>query len=340
MTTNKPTPSITKRILYILACIFALIIIAALVMPKSYTIKVEDTMKGSSSSVYNMVNNTSLVDQWIAKSSEKDTITLTSTPNTSGVAAEVSWTKENVKNYYKIFECNKNQSIKFETSIDEHIIQNVQSFQDLGNNTKLSWEASGRFSFPKNAFGPFLKYKIKKQMKQSLTLLNQEIETRKTGKYYGMQVEESTQNARHFLTMKSSVELPQISQNHAQNLSAIYQKLQGEGIASIGHPSMLIYDYNAQLGKAEVATAVEVLTPIVVKDLTLVSYQQKNAAVVRYNGKLDNLRKVHQALQDYCIDRNYIWDLPVIEEYRSDPIKEKDASKWQTNVYYIISSKK
>ncbi len=42
---------------------------------------------------------------------------------------------------------------------------------------------------------------------------------------------------------------------------------------------------------------------------------------------------------DFMKDRQLFMDVPMIEEYVTDPTKEPDPEKWTTNIYYYYSKK-
>jgi effector-binding domain-containing protein len=88
------------------------------------------------------------------------------------------------------------------------------------------------------------------------------------------------------------------------------------------------------------AVAVPVLTPVAVKDLGSETFPMQNAASIDYYGDSAKNQMAHFALNDYVQDRKLTQTSPVLEEYVSDPIKEKDPSKWLTKIYYYTSDKK
>ena len=87
------------------------------------------------------------------------------------------------------------------------------------------------------------------------------------------------------------------------------------------------------------AVAVPVLTPVSIKDLSSVSLASQNAVVIDYYGDGSKSGTAHYAMDDYIKDHNYTRTVPVIEEYVTDPLKDKDQKKWLTKIYYYTTEK-
>ena len=54
-----------------------------------------------------------------------------------------------------------------------------------------------------------------------------------------------------------------------------------------------------------------------------------------YNGGYSKIGDAHMALGKYMKDKALTQNVAV-EEYITDPMTEKDSTKWQTNIYYLL----
>jgi effector-binding domain-containing protein len=345
MTSNPvSSTSLSRKILYILLGIILLIFVAGLFMPRSFEVAVEQKVNASSNQVYNLTANVMNGDKWLCcMKSPKDTFAYTYSDVRIGRSAEAKWTVDGKQKYMRIDSAIQSQKIVFESNMNGKVINHSLSFtdnKDVKDGALVNWKIQGKKSYPMNAFLPFIKSGYKKFINKSVAMMNDEMKIRKSGIYYQYPIEEQTQNAKHFLTIRNKVPMDKLDVSYAQTMSTIYQKLQAEGITAIGVPSMLVYEYNEGLNQADIAAAVQVITPVAIKDLTIVSYLQKNAALLKYTGLHANKTIAHYGLKEFLNDRNYTWDVPALEEFVSDPLKEKDSKKWQTNIYYYIASKK
>ena len=56
---------------------------------------------------------------------------------------------------------------------------------------------------------------------------------------------------------------------------------------------------------------------------------------VAYYGSYDKITKAHSAINEYMKEKGLAHSV-AIEEYISDPMTEKDTTKWLTNIYYVL----
>ena len=85
------------------------------------------------------------------------------------------------------------------------------------------------------------------------------------------------------------------------------------------------------------AAAIPVNEEKTIKDLTSITIEDRPAIVVDYYGKYEETGKAHDAIDAYMADHALLMDAPAIEEYLTDPLKEKDPSKWLTKVIYYYT---
>jgi effector-binding domain-containing protein len=185
--------------------------------------------------------------------------------------------------------------------------------------------------------GPIITYTVNKYNKKSISKIQEEIKRRQEGSYHTYKVKEVMLNKKHYVTSRNIVAFEEINNFFSKNVSAILLKLQQEGITATGPACALYYNYDEAKGTADVAVAVPVLSPVSIKDLTSESLPDGNAAVVDYFGDYSKSEYAHYALDEYVKDRGYKLSLPVVEEYITDPLKEKDQSKWLTKIYYYAT---
>jgi effector-binding domain-containing protein len=341
-TVIKPKRSILSTILYILACFIVIVLIAGIFMPKDIKTSKTFDVEAPASFVYNLVNNQTTASKWNAWILDDETTALQYEKIKVGKDSGYSWkSKKNGDGTLKYTSVVPNEKIEADLIMGGEKSKSTQIFKDSkdGKST-LRWDFESHMSYPKNAFAPILLYMINKMNKKSVGFMEAEIKKRQQGEYYGYKVKEASQNQRHFVTSRSVISFDQISQFYAQNLAAIYQKLQAEGITAAGPPCAIFYQYDESKQTTDMAVAVPVLTPVAIKDLGNEVYPAQNAISVDYFGDSAKNQAAHYALNDYLNDRNYAETKPAIEEYVTDPLSEKDPSKWLTKIYYYISEKK
>jgi effector-binding domain-containing protein len=339
-----PKRGIVRWITYILSCIGVLILILGLIFPKEINVEVKSPISSSAQPIYNTVSNILNVDKWWPTLHENKSLTYTYSDMKFTTGATANFKSNETEGFIRIDKLDSAKLVSFTTSQlgkEGTLSLEFSSDGQKSNGTNVLWKKSAKLSYPRNAFGPFLKYRWKKELSQSALLLQNEIDHRiKDSMYYGYKIREATQNAKYFQTIRTSVSHDQFTLSYAQNIAAIYQKLSTEGITPIGNPCAIIYGYDETNGNIDMAAAIGVLAPLNIKDLTLESFPVHNAAYIPYFGDSKNNKTAHYALNDYISDRGYNADYPAIEEYVTDPLKEKDPAKWQTNIYYYFTDKK
>ena len=57
--------------------------------------------------------------------------------------------------------------------------------------------------------------------------------------------------------------------------------------------------------------------------------------MLAYHGGYNDMMAAHDAIGKYMKEKNLSASV-TLEEYVTDPMTEKDSTKWLTNIYYII----
>lgn len=340
-TPKAPMP-LKKKLLYLLGGIVALLLVAAILLPSNIETTVSEEIKAPVNYVYNLLSNQQNIPTWNSWSIDDKEMKIVYDKPTSGIGSGYSWTSPSSGDGSVVYTAMvPNQKLDAELTMGGDKSSYTILLEKAGEDkTKISWSFRSHMGFPMNLMGPVLKYIVNKQNKKSFDHIEAEVGRRQAGQYFGHQIKEGTQNARHFATVRGVVSFDKIAQYYSQNLAAIYQKLQDEGISSVGAPCALFYSYDEKKQQTEMAVAVPVLAPVSIQDLTSVSLPVQNAAYVDYYGDPAQTANAHYGLDEYLKDRAYSQSVPVIEEYVTDPIKEKEQSKWLTKIYYYTAEKK
>lgn len=336
MTTgNKPTTSISRKIIYILACVIVLLLIAAVFMPKNIKTSFEGEIDAPKTYVFNLINNQKSVKSWNAWLEDDPETIIEFDRISMGKGSGYSWkSKASGDGSIKYTDVIPNEKISAELSMGDDKSYYSQSLTEKDGKTTIKWDFNSRLPFPKNVFGPVMKYTINKYNKKSLEKMKTEIKKRQEGNYHNYKVGEVVLNKKHYVTSRNTVSFEEINNFFSKNVSAILLKLQQEGISATGPACALYYNYDEAKGMADLAVAVPVLQPVSIKDLGSESLPDGNVAVVDYYGDYSKSEHAHYALDEYIKDRSYKLRIPVVEEYITDPLKEKDQSKWLTKIYY------
>lgn len=332
---------ILKRIGIVLGALLLLFLILGIFMPKDLVVEKSKTINAPANYLYNIVNDFKTNPDWNPWVQEDPDMKLSYGTKTQGTGATYSWSSEKMGNgkvAYTSTEQDKaiNALLEFEGMSPSTY---GLTFTPEGNNrTKVIWTMNTRMGFPYNVFGPFFKYTIKKSYKKGLDNLEVLAKVRMNeGKYDGYTIKETMLEERKYIMSRSEVAVADIQKFYTQNLGAIFKKVQDEGLTMNGMPCGLFYKYDALEGQADMAAAIPVSTTKDIQGLNSVTLPKQQALQVEYYGDYANLQNAHRAMASYMRDRNLLSNPPMIEEYVTDPIKEKDPAKWLTNITYYYT---
>jgi len=212
------------------------------------------------------------------------------------------------------------------------------TFKPSGDKTAVTWSMDTRMGFPSNVMGPIFKFIMKRQYGKGLdaleTLAKKRIEKKE---YFGYIVKEENILERHYIISRSNVAIADIQKYFTQSLGAIFQKVQSEGLTMKGMPSSLFFNYDLTNGMTDMAAAIPVNEEKAIKDLSSITIPKQTGLVIDYYGDFANTGVAHSAMTAYMKDRSLLTNTPSVEEYVTDPLKEKDPSKWLTRVIYYYS---
>ncbi len=330
-----------KKIGIGLLILLALLIILGIFIPKDVHVSQERVLDAPSNYVFNIMNdlkNTPLYNDWVIKDPEME---LTYGNIYMGEGASYSWKSKTSGNgqitYLKSMSHDSIVAKMVFEGMDESSIKYL--FIPDGNKTNMKWEMQSTMGFPYNLFKWFFTHSMKKAFNNSFDHLSLLLEERKKGVYGGYQINEELYKEKNYIISRDEVGFANIQKFYTQNLGAIFKKIQTETVVMDGQPSGLFFKYDQTKGVTDMAVGVPVLEAISISDLSSLTLPSSQALVINYYGDYNATEKAHSAMDDYMRDRNMLSNPPVIEEYVTDPLKEKDPSKWLTKIIYYISSK-
>jgi len=156
--------------------------------------------------------------------------------------------------------------------------------------------------------------------------------------YNGYKVTEDIVKEKNFITKRDEIAKSAMQQFYVQNMGILFKEVQDAGLEmDLGMSCALFYSEIGSTETIDMAAAIPVTEEVNIANATSEFLKTRMAIVVDYYGDYNNTIEAHDAIKAYFNDHGYIADIPVIEEYITDPTKEKDPSKWLTKItYYIV----
>jgi effector-binding domain-containing protein len=149
-------------------------------------------------------------------------------------------------------------------------------------------------------------------------------------------IQESEWEARFYYGKRSTLAFTDMENFFGENYGKINSYLNLKKIKTIGAPSAIYFSFDEEKGISDCAAVMGIEKPIKPEDFELFEIPKSKVLVIDYYGAFNQSAKAHYAMDAYMKSK-LITQKFVIEEYVTDPITEKDTSKWLTKIYYVIN---
>ncbi len=339
-----------KYLLYLLgliASIFLLYIGLCALGPKNFDLVRSTEIDAPAPVVFNLINSFKQMDQWNAWSVEDTTNKVTYNNIISGIGAESTWDSEiNDKGRQKIIESIPNQKVRTELEFEgwDGLSHAEFNLSEENGKTNVSWamESGDQLPFLFRGFALLsgMKKSIKRSYEDGLVNLKKIAEERASESIYeGYQIKELILEEKNYVMNRQEVRLDKIQQFRESTLGNLFKKIQAAGVEMTGMPCGLFFRYDESKGITDMAAAIQIGESINIEGASAFNFPSKKAIQVDFYGDYSQTGSAHQAIDLYMADRGYLQDVPIMEEYITDPTIEKDPSKWLTRVTYYFSER-
>jgi len=143
--------------------------------------------------------------------------------------------------------------------------------------------------------------------------------------------------ASSFATIRQQIKWNDIVSFYAQQFPKVYEEVQKINAAP-GIPSGLFYEWDekSQLTDLAVAIPVPIGTKMENNTIQVVNIPASKAVFVDYSGAYEKMQEAYNSIRKYLADNNLKEKTPAIEQYITDPAKEKDTTKWMTKIVFLV----
>jgi len=330
-----------KKIGISLLVLIVLLLIAMFLVPKSFNVSVTEKIDAKPNTLYNIVTDLTLENQWSPWQSQDTSMVVTYGDISKGQGASSSWTSENMGDGTSVLSAVvKNKSIVNDLSFGKTGggVANF-TFDEVNGGTNLTWSLDSETNRPINLINFLIRGDVKKNYRvglQNLAKLAKEREQQ--GMYSGFQIKEELIPGRTYVTQREVVKMEDVETFFAKSLGPIFQKLQKANVTMEGHPSGLVYKHDMATNELDMAAGIPISQDVNISGSTSETIETQQAVVVDYYGDPAGSTAAHMAIDQYLTDRDLIHSYPVVEEYVTDPSQEPDPSKWLTRIIYFTSN--
>jgi len=206
--------------------------------------------------------------------------------------------------------------------------------EDTANNmTKATWSFSMHMSFPWNAMMVFgnMDKMLGGDFEKGLGNMKTYLESAPTSPF--AQIGEIQYPAQTVEGIRGTVSWNDMRKFFSDNSGKLGKDI-GEGIT--GNGLGVFYKWDTVNKNTDVMVAFPVTDGAApVKGATIMQLPASKAYTIKHTGGYASIMSDHKALGDYLASKNEKMNV-VVEEYVVGQDKEKDSTKWITNIYYLV----
>jgi len=320
-----------KYTLYGIFILIVLLLIAAVFLSKKYTFVIERKIDLPKNVVYNLIANLDNRYLWDSSLNKTDVIS-----EDNAINFDLNGKEETIE----LATSNKQSDIVIKRYNDDVYEADLIEYNIKGKDiTDISVSYTGHSSWPMNLFNIFTKRRVAKVIAGELDAMAVIANERsKESIYNGYKIVESIVKEKNFIIKRDRVATGAMQQFYIQNLGILFKNAQEAGLEMDGMPSGLFYTaMNEDNALVDMAAGIPVTEEVNIANASSEYIKPRKAVVVDYYGDYNNTIEAHHAIISYFADKEYLVDIPVIEEYVTDPTTEKDPKRWLTKItYYIV----
>jgi len=334
---------IFKRIIIVLVVLIALILIIGFFLPRNVHMERSMVMKGSAKNAFDQVNTLKNWEGWSPWQKMDPKMVITYSGPASGKDAKYSWESEKSdvgKGSLTIVESDPDSLVKVEMEFNGHGKGSSNfTFKKTTDGTNVTWSFDSDMGMNPimHYMGMMMNNMMGKSFDQGLTDMKNIVEKMPATSSADYKVEESTSADMHILTMNykgssSSAEIGNACKDAYGKINAYMTK---KGLKPAG-PAFAVYnkfdmsnvdmDPGMPVDKADAGDG----------DIKGSDMKAMSVCKVSYTGPYSKLGGVHMAINQYIKDHNKQMMGAPWEVYITDPMSEKDSTKWVTEVVYPV----
>jgi effector-binding domain-containing protein/carbon monoxide dehydrogenase subunit G len=332
-----------KKILYVIIGLLVIYLVLCLAGPSVIKVQRSENINASADAIKSQLTDYNVFTSW-SPWAEKDTaMKIIITGVAGNVGHKYAWegNKEVGKGTMELTKISAD-------TVAEKLDFNGKGVSDVyfifkpdGATTNVTWAMDMNIGFMGRGMMLFFKGKMDKMLggdfEKGLTKLKQMMEAAPAVKTYrGYEIKEVTWPERNYYGKKATLGFDKLSGFFAENFPKIFNDIVTRKVQHTGPPSGIFYTYDEQKKETECAAVISVPEGQELKGWEKFNVPATDVALqIAYYGGYTNMANAHGAMADYMKEKGLEHSV-VIEEYLSDPMSEKDSTKWLTNIYYVL----
>lgn len=211
-----------------------------------------------------------------------------------------------------------------------------------GDSTLLTWGYTDTLGFVESIFCMFMDMDkmlggtYEKGLVSVKSILEAKAALPKT--YGGYIIEETTFPAQRYIAFVDSIHQDSIMSFHNKNFNLLATELAKAKVMPAGNPTGVYFTWDIASRTTKLAAAMPIDSAANISKIKKAmewKSEASNALKIVYTGDYAKMDVAHKGFYEYIAEHKLTMST-VIEEYVSNPMTEKDSSKWVTNIYYLV----
>jgi carbon monoxide dehydrogenase subunit G len=323
-----------------LLALIGLVIILGLIAPDRIITQQSTVINAPQSAVFAAVNDLEQWPAWSPWNRRDSTMQVTYTESTVGAGAYYTWTSETSGNgQMTITDTYGMDSLHTLVEFDGQGNTLAKFFFDPQGNqqTKVTWSFDAKFPFPFNAmlFFQDIKSFIDKDYAEGLGYLKGYVEAR-VAEQSELEVTTIDFPGAYYLVQRNEITMDEMPSYFATVMPAVGAAFTENGVEMLGPPSALIYVWDEENQRSDMALGIPAAPGITLAGLTVAEIPASQALRIDYYGDYEGVGAAHYALEAYMQNQGLTFKAPALERYVTDPASEPDTSKWLTEIVYLV----
>ena len=339
-----------KMILIAVAILAGIYLLLCLVGPKRMEVSRALTMNAGPMAVYLQVDEFKTWGKWSPWHQKDPNMKLAYGEKTSGVGASYSWESKKMGNgTMEVLEADPGKRIKgrIQFSNWEGYSYDTWLFEPAGENqTNVTWSLEGDrdmpFFFRGMALVMGMKGAITRDYEEGLSNLKTWVESLPASGE-NLTVTTYEMGVLKFAAVRKQLPMAEMTAFLGSAFQKTMEKLQSDGQTPAGAPCGFYFSWDMENQTTDMAAGFP-LAPLPagqpseeVKTPGGLLKVFPGALVIDYYGAYEKIAPAHEAMDQWIKShkKEQAPDMPVIEEYVTDPANEPDTAKWLTRLYYF-----
>lgn len=344
---------ILKTILIILLALVAILILLGMIGPDTYRYERSVTIAAPVEQVYDHVSSFAAVDKWSPWNALDPAMkkTIEGVDGTLGAIQRWEGNSDVGKGEQRLDSIVPNSLVRTHLKFIEPWTSESDALVELspaGDSTKVTWAMTGKNDFMGKLMGKFMDMEtmIGKDFEKGLGMLKEQAEASAAAK----KAEASALAAKYVIETVENPEMVYVGKRDKQvkwadmpTFFGTYFQLAAGAIGKAklqmaGAPCGVFWEWNEKDQTADMMAAFPVKggADTKVEGFDVHMIPAGKMLKTAYYGAYDKSAAAHEAMDAYIKANKLTHAGNVIEEYVTDPMAEKDTTKWLTNIYYVV----